>query len=170
MSLDASHATEVPTEEFIVFTLGKEECAIPLVQAREIIPIPEIIPVPGVPKSIRGVINVRGEVITVVDTEMHITGADVVHDEEHIVIVEKEDGQVFGLLVSQATEIVRTLVSNRQPVPNILENHPKAAYLDGVLVLGEEPDERIVLLVQLSKLLINIQPASSDTVTHTSHQ
>jgi len=62
----------VPTEQLVTFELDREEYASTIVDLREIIPILEITPIPGAPPFVRGIVNIRGQIVVVIDLEKRL--------------------------------------------------------------------------------------------------
>ena len=108
----------------------------------------EIAPVPGAPDYVLGIINLRGNVVTVMDTRKRFAlpphEAD---DATRIVIIEAED-QVVGILVDAVAEVVYLNQSDIESPPNV-GNDESSRYIQGVA----NRDEGLLILVDLNKLL-----------------
>lgn len=135
-----SRTKEQKVEELIqlvVFELDNEEYAVPIEDLREIIRIPEIAPVPNAPDFIRGILNLRGTIVVVVDLEKRF---NLVREGKapasHIIITEVSDS-TFGLIVDKVSEVLRIPVSKIQPTPSLVSSKIHAEYLKGVGVLEE---------------------------------
>lgn len=131
----------VPTEQIVTFELDKEEYASIITDLREIIKIPEIVPIPGAPEFIRGILNLRGQIVVVVDIEKrfnlkreHPIGP------KHIIIAEVGDS-VFGIIVDGVTGVMRVPAASIKPPPSLITSKIRADYLKGVVILEEEPTE-----------------------------
>ena len=68
-SKENEQKTEQPTVQLLVFSLANEEYALGLTEIQEIVQTPEITPVPNMPESVKGIANLRGRVVTVIDLE-----------------------------------------------------------------------------------------------------
>jgi purine-binding chemotaxis protein CheW len=134
----------VPMEQLVVFELDKEEYASVITDLREIIRIPEITPIPGAPVFIRGLLNLRGQIVMVIDLEkrFHLVRE---HPKEpkHIIIVEVEDS-IFGITVDEVTGVLRVPEASIKPTPELVSSKIHAEYLRGVVVLEAEdvPQEK----------------------------
>ncbi len=112
-------AAEEPLVQLCAFEVGGEEYAIDLRRLREILqPLP-ITPVPHAPEFIEGVMNVRGEVIPVVDARRRL-GKAVQGGGRCKVLVVKVAGRVFGLIVDAVREVVRLPRAEFGPPPPLL--------------------------------------------------
>ena len=108
----------------------------------------EIAPVPGAPDYVLGIINLRGNVVTVMDTRRRFglpeTEAD---DATRIVIIEAEE-QVVGILVDSVAEVVYLKQSEIETAPNV-GNEESSRYIQGVA----NRDDGLLIMVDLNKLL-----------------
>lgn len=146
--------------QLVVFELDKEEYAVPIGDIREIIRIPEIAPVPNAPEFIRGILNLRGTIVVVIDLEKRFHLArEGKAPPEHIVITEV-NGSTFGIVVDKVSEVLRVPVSKIQPTPSLVSSRIHADYLKGVAVLEEAANaiaeaskSRLIILLDLPKML-----------------
>ena len=132
----------------VTFVLGKEIFAIDIHHIREIIEYEEITPVPMMPVFVRGIINLRGNVVTVIDTRQRF-GLDSapVTDNTRIVIIEA-DKQVVGILVDSVAEVVYLRQSEVETAPNV-GNDESAKFIQGVCNKNGE----LLILVELDKMM-----------------
>ena len=117
-------------------------------QVQEVLRYTEIAPVPGAPSYVLGIINLRGNVVTVIDTRARfgLMGAEVT-DNSRIVIIEAEK-QVIGILVDSVAEVVYLRSSEIDSAPNI-GTEESAKFIQGV----SNRDGELLILVDLNKLL-----------------
>jgi len=92
--------------QWVTFKLDNETYGINVMQVQEVLRYTEIAPVPGAPHYVLGIINLRGNVVTVIDTRSRfgLQSAEV-DDSTRIVIIEAEK-QVIGILVDSVAEVV----------------------------------------------------------------
>ncbi|TSC58051.1 MAG: CheW protein [Candidatus Peregrinibacteria bacterium Greene0416_19] len=131
----------VETKQIVTFDLNKEEYAAGIADLREIIKVRDIIPVPGAPEFIAGIVNVRGQIVIVVDLEKRFSlKREGTATHLHIIIAEVED-TVFGILVDEVTGVLRVPVTSIKPAPALVTSKIHADYLNGVVMLeeGEAP-------------------------------
>ena len=133
---------------WVTFHLDKEVYGINVMQVQEVLRYSEIAPVPGSPDYVLGIINLRGNVVTVIDTRMRFGIEPMeVTDSSRIVIIEA-GGQVVGILVDSVAEVVDLSVDDIDPAPNI-GTEESAQFIKGVANLGEE----LLIIIDLNKLL-----------------
>lgn len=146
------HATESkqqsPILQWVTFKLGDETYAINVMQVQEVLRVSDISPVPGAPDFVLGIINLRGNVVTVIDARRRINlPPREPDDDSRIVIIEAGD-QVVGMLVDNVAEVVELRDAEIEPAPNV-GNDESSKYIQGVVNRGEE----LIILMDLDKLL-----------------
>ena len=146
----SSNATDVNDEvlQWVTFHLGEETYGINVMQVQEVLRYSEIAPVPGAPGYVLGIINLRGNVVTVIDTRTRfgLQSAEVT-DNSRIVIIEAEK-QVIGILVDSVAEVVYLRTSEIDSAPNI-GTEESAKFIQGV----SNREGELLILVDLNKLL-----------------
>jgi purine-binding chemotaxis protein CheW len=117
-------------------------------QVQEVLRYSEIAPVPGAPLYVLGIINLRGNVVTVIDTRQRfgLESSDVT-DNTRIVIIEAEK-QVIGILVDSVAEVVYLKASDIDEAPNV-GNEDSARFIQGV----SNREGELLILVDLNQLL-----------------
>lgn len=102
---------------WVCFGLGAQEYGLPILQVHEVLrPLP-IEPVPGAPDIMLGVINLRGQVVTVIDLRRYLKLPEQAHDAETRIIVVAHEGETFGLLVDRIGEVSKIALAAIKPVP-----------------------------------------------------
>jgi purine-binding chemotaxis protein CheW len=130
----------VPTEQLVTFELDKEEYASTITDLREIIKIPDITPIPSAPEFIRGILNLRGQIIVVIDLEKRFhLHRDNAADPKHIIIAEVEDS-VFGITVDEVTGVLRVPKESIKLTPHLVSSKIQSEYLKGVVILEDEDE------------------------------
>lgn len=146
------------TKQMVTFELNKEEYASAIGDLREIIKIREIVPIPGSPTFIAGILNVRGQIVVVIDLEKRFSlKREQAAKPLHIIIAEVEN-TVFGILVDEVTGVLRVPVASIKPTPGLVTSKIHADYLKGVVVLEEETADktkksRLLLVLDIPKML-----------------
>ncbi len=108
----------------------------------------EIAPVPGAPEYVLGIVNLRGNVVSVIDTRTRFgLPAREVDDASRVVIIEAQD-QVVGLLVDSVAEVVYLRASEIDSAPDV-GNDESSKYIQGVATR----DDELLILVDIDKLL-----------------
>ena len=141
-------ANDDPTQRWVTFHMDRETYGINVTQVREVLRITEIAPVPGAPDYVLGIINLRGNVVTVMDTRKRFSLPPTeTTDSTRIVIIEV-DGQEVGVMVDSVAEVVDIRQSNIEAAPNV-GNDDASRYIQGVSSL----DGNLLILIDLNKLL-----------------
>lgn len=145
--------------QIVGMKLGRETLGLPISFVREIVRVPEITPVPNAPEFIKGVINLRGRIIAVMDLCRRF-GADskTIDKKSRIVVVEMDD-RLVGLLVSSASEVLRISPSEIEAPQNVFP-HEEMDYVTGV---GKLKD-RLIILVDLSRILRSAELRNLDAL------
>jgi purine-binding chemotaxis protein CheW len=134
--------------QWVTYKLGEETYGINVMQVQEVLRHTEIAPVPGAPEYVLGIINLRGNVVTVIDTRLRfgLPSSDI-SDSTRIVIIEPDD-QVVGILVDSVAEVVYLRSSEIDSAPNV-GTEESAKFIQGV----SNRDGELLILVDLNKLL-----------------
>lgn len=134
--------------QWVTFKLDSETYGINVMQVQEVLRYSEIAPVPGAPGYVLGIINLRGNVVTVIDTRSRfgLMPAEIT-DNTRVVIIESEK-QVIGILVDSVAEVVYLKASDIDVAPNV-GNEESAKFIQGV----SNRDGELLILVDLNKLL-----------------
>ena len=137
------------TEHLATFLLGEEEYGLDVRLVQEIIRVTEITPVPRAPEFVKGVINLRGRIIPVVDLKRKLGLGEV--DEkarQSRIVVAKWRERLVGLLVNGASQVLKVPVSLIEPAPEEVVEID-ADYIRGVAKLAN----RLVILMDLGRVL-----------------
>lgn len=159
MSSSAAQKTvsDDPVLQWVTFRLSGETYGINVMQVQEVLRYTEIAPVPGAPHYVLGIINLRGNVVTVIDTRNRfgLTTGEVT-DNTRIVIIEAE-GHVIGILVDSVAEVVYLRQSEIETAPNV-GNDESAKFIQGVCHKNDE----LLILIELDKLLSDTEWAEME--------
>ncbi|MDY6919479.1 MAG: chemotaxis protein CheW [Pseudomonadota bacterium] len=130
------------------FRLGEEIYGVDVMQIREVLRYTEITPVPGAPYFVLGIINLRGNVVTVIDTRTRfgLTPGEI-DNNTRIVIVEV-DKQVVGMLVDSVAEVTYLRESEIEKAPNV-GNDETSKFITGVCNKNDE----LLILIDLERMI-----------------
>lgn len=125
------------TMQVVTFNLVGEDFALPILDVREIIRMTEITPVPHAPNFVEGVINLRGQIIPVVDLRKRFNlGQQEIHEDSRIMVLEVGEN-ILGVIVDAVSEVLRIGESEVQPPPGIVANGIGAEYLKGICYVND---------------------------------
>ncbi|HHW15074.1 MAG TPA: purine-binding chemotaxis protein CheW [Firmicutes bacterium] len=145
--------------QLVVFSLGREEYAVPVGQVQEIIRLPDIAHVPQAARSLEGVINLRGRVIPIVDLKKLFELEATAKDEKSRIVVVEVDGQTVGLTVDTVSEVRRLPSSAIDPPP------PLAGAGSGCLTGVGKLGQRLLLLLDVARLVPQLALGDVDLST-----
>jgi len=148
-----SSATEAPRPSpelhLVTFALDREEFGIPIEQVREVIRVGEITRVPQARLHVRGVTNLRGRVLAVVEirTRMGLPAAEIT-PRSRVVVVGVHD-RILGILVDGVSQVVKVPAETVAPAPEEVLS-PGTDYITGVA----RWNSRLIMLLDLEKVLL----------------
>ena len=143
-----SQSAEDPILQYVTFQLDHETYGINVMQIQEVLRYTEIAPVPGAPDYVLGIINLRGNVVTVIDTRKRFGLVESeISDNTRIVVIEV-DNQVVGILVDSVAEVVYLRQSEMESAPNV-GNEESAKFIQGVCNKNGE----LIILVEFEKMM-----------------
>jgi len=144
----AKNASDDEVFQRVTFQLENETYGINVMQVQEILRYTDIAAVPGAPDYVLGIINLRGNVVTVIDTRSRFgLMPSEITDNSRIVIIEAEK-QVIGILVDSVAEVVYLKKSEIEPAPHV-GTEESSQFIQGVT----NRDGGLLILVDLNKLL-----------------
>lgn len=145
-----NHAAQVtdPIIQWVTFRLDNETYGINVMQVQEVLRVTEIAPVPGSPGYVLGIINLRGNVVTVIDTRKRFGLVPRDMDDSTRIVIIEVNKQVVGILVDSVAEVVDLRASEIETAPNV-GNDDSAKFIQGV----SSRDEELLILIDLNKFL-----------------
>jgi len=147
MGANISQDTEA-VRRWVTFRLENELYGINVLQVQEVLRYTEIVPVPGAPDFVLGIINLRGNVVTVIDTRKCFGLAPHEPDDATRIVIIESGKQVAGLLVDSVAEVVNISSSEVESAPEVGSTEA-AKYIQGIANHNKE----ILILVDVNKLL-----------------
>ena len=137
-----------PVLQWVTFQLEDETYGVDVMVVREVLKYQDIAPVPGAPDYVMGIINIRGTVISVINTRLRF-GLPEKEPEENTRIVILEIGKhIIGIVVDSVAEVVYMKRSEIESAPQVNKDD-SARFIQGVC----HRDDNLIILVELDKLL-----------------
>ncbi len=134
--------------QLVIFKIGTEEFGVEINQVRKIVRMVEITPVPRAPVFIEGVMNLRGQILAVIDLAKRLSlKAAGRSDKTRIVVVEIEDN-IVGMIVDEVTEVLRLSVEDIDQTPELITTEVQQRYLKGIGKL----EDRLLTLIDLTEI------------------
>jgi purine-binding chemotaxis protein CheW len=147
--------------QFVVFRLGDDEFALPIDAVNEVARVPEqITRLPKTPKFLEGVINLRGEVLPVVDQRRRFDLPPLADDRSRRLLVVRTEHHRAGLIVDSVSEVMRCFADDIEPAPSLTGE--KVRLVQGVVNL--DGAGRIVLVLDPAELLTRAERGLLDAL------
>jgi len=137
------------TVQVIVFKLGDERYGVDISQVREIIRPSQITRIPNAPDFVEGVINLRGQITTIVNLRKRFGMPPKPIDNDTRIIVVEYNNAVIGMMVDTVNEVKYLPQKDIEALPSIITSREEAKFLKGV---GKLPDG-LLILIDLNKVL-----------------
>lgn len=147
----AENALHLTGGKFLSFFLGNEEYAIEILKVQEIIGLMPITPVPKMPKYLRGVLNLRGKIVPVMDLRLRFELPPVEDTEETCVIVVQDGLYQMGILVDKVSEVTDIGDTQLEEVPSFGVN----GHNDFVEGIGKVKDT-VKMIVGVHKVVFDV--------------
>jgi purine-binding chemotaxis protein CheW len=139
---------ETAAGEFLTFVLGDEEYGVDILRVQEIRSYDAVTRLPDAPDYIKGVINLRGIIVPVVDMRLKFRLARAEYNALTVMIVLSVAGRVVGMVVDGVSDVVRLAADQVRPVPEIAAT-VDSQFLTGIGTL----DERMLILLDIERLM-----------------
>lgn len=136
------------TSQVVSFRLGEEEYGVNIMTVQEIILVGCITQVPEVPEHVLGVINLRGNVIPILNLRCRFGMPDQPADDATRIVVMNLNGRTVGVVVDAVSEVLRLSNDDISPTPQSLSG-PGKDYITGLAHSGE----RLLILLDMARLL-----------------
>ncbi|ADO09914.1 MULTISPECIES: chemotaxis protein CheW [Pantoea] len=152
-------AGETVGQEFLVFTLGDEEYGIDILKVQEIRGYDQVTRIANTPEFIRGVTNLRGVIVPIIDLRVKFAQPDVEYNDNTVVIVLNLENRVVGIVVDGVSDVLSLTQDQIRPSPEFAVTM-STEYLTGLGALGD----RMLILVDIEKLLSSDEMALVDNL------
>lgn len=145
--------------EFLTFTLGSEEYGMDILKVQEIRGYDAVTTIANTPEFIKGVINLRGTIVPIVDLRVKFHLGTVEYNELTVVIILNLGRRVVGIVVDSVSDVLALTPEQIRPAPD-LSAGLDTRYLTGLGTIGE----RMLILVDIEKLMTSNEMALMDQV------
>jgi purine-binding chemotaxis protein CheW len=157
MSNDQTSAEPIDTTiKLVAFHIGKQEFCIDIRSVREVRGWTHATPIPHAPGFVRGVINLRGAVLPIIDLGKRFGLTWTEQFARQVIIVTQVGDQIAGLLVDAVSDIISVETSSIKPTPDVASFAAKA-FVKGVLGL----DDRMISVIATEQILPEQQKVSA---------
>jgi purine-binding chemotaxis protein CheW len=140
--------TTEESKEYLTFTLGDEEYGIDILKVQEIRGYDAVTRIANAPSFIKGVINMRGVIVPILDMRLKFNIGQVEYNEFTVVIILNVADRVVGIVVDGVSDVIALKRTQIRPAPEF-GSLMDTAYIDGLTTL----DERMVIMIDIEKLI-----------------
>jgi len=148
MQANQEQAAESVSRELLTFTLGDEEYGIDILKVQEIRGYEAVTTIANAPEFIKGVINLRGIIVPIVDMRIKFNLGNITYDQFTVVIILNVANRVVGMVVDGVSDVITLKDEQIKPAPEF------GASLDTKYLLGlGTVDERMIILVDIEHLM-----------------
>jgi len=140
---------ELDVEQFVTFLIGDETYGVEVLRVQEIIGMTTITNVPNSLSFMKGVINLRGSVVPVVDMRLKFEMAEKEYDNFTVIIIVEVHGRLIGMIVDSVSDVVSIPVQKIQDTPHFTTK----IETDYIKAIGQETDERLVIILDVDRIL-----------------
>ncbi|PAV48435.1 chemotaxis protein CheW [Pseudomonas sp. HAR-UPW-AIA-41] len=137
-----------PVQEFLTFTLGSEEYAIDILRVQEIRGYDQVTAIANSPAFIKGVINLRGAIVPIVDLRIKFNLPSVTYDPFTVVIILNVLNRIVGIVVDSVSDVLALTPNEIKPAPEFGGSFD-TQYLMGLATV----EERMLILVNIEQLM-----------------
>ena len=136
--------------QLVGFAIGEELFGVDILSVQEIIKETPITPIPDCPEFIEGVINLRGNIIPVIDLRKRLKLLQQQKAAQSWIIILNINGRVTGFIVDSVTQVLKVPANQIMPPPEIVAAGLKNQYISGVCKI----DERMLILLDFDRILL----------------
>lgn len=159
MAGQMSGSMAISSNEFLTFTLGDEEYGLDILKVQEIRGYDAVTAIANAPAFIKGVINLRGIIVPIVDMRIKFNLGKVEYNEFTVVIILNVANRVIGMVVDGVSDVITLKSEEIKPAPEFGSAFD-TEYLTGLGTL----DERMLILVDIERLMCSRDMELMDTM------
>lgn len=136
------------TNEYLTFRLGNEEYGIEILKVQEIRGYEAITQIANAPDFIKGVVNLRGIIVPIIDMRIKFNLRNVDYDQFTVVIILNVAGRVMGIVVDGVSDVINLTTDQLRPAPGL------GAIIDTEYIMGLGTiDDRMLILIDIEKMM-----------------
>ncbi len=152
------HAQSEDMREFLTFVLGDEDYALDIMIVKEIRGYEAVTKIANAPAYIKGVINLRGDIVPIVDLRLKFDVGEATYNEFTIVIMLNIGERIVGIVVDEVSDVVKVADEDIKPPPEF------GVAFDSSYLYGLAPiDDRMVILINIASLISSDELGLFDT-------
>jgi len=136
------------SSQYLTFTLGQEEYGVEILKVQEIKGYSAVTPIPNTPAYVKGVVNLRGAIIPIVDLRAKLAMPETTYNQFTVIIVVRVGAKTVGVVVDTVSDVLNIPSTDVQPTPDF------GAQVDARFISGlARHGEKLVVLLDIDKVL-----------------
>lgn len=147
-AVKTAEANKQSAGEYLTFLLGAEQYGIDILKVQEIRGYDPVTQIANMPAFIKGVVNLRGKIVPIVDLRIKFDLGEVVYDEFTVVIILNLNGRIVGIVVDGVSDVRELYEENLRDMPTMV-TRIDTNYITGLATIAEE----MLILVDIEKLM-----------------
>lgn len=159
------HANNEAYQEFLTFVLGDENYALDIMTVKEIRGYEEVTKIANAPDYLKGVINLRGDIVPIVDLRLKFNVGKATYDEFTIVIMLMVGKRIMGIVVDEVSDVIKVAESDVKDPPEFGVAFD-SAYLHGLTSINEQ----MIILINIQKLISSDELGLLDSSAKVEHE
>ena len=148
-------------QEYLTFTLGAEEYGVDILKVQEIRGYEKPTAIANAPAFIKGVVNLRGTIVPIVDMRLKLNLGSAEYNQFTVVIILNVAGRIVGMVVDGVSDVITLTEEQMRPAPDFSASFD-TQYITGLGTV----DERMLILVDIAKLMSGAEMALMDGAAH----
>lgn len=149
MFLAEENEEDTQADKYLIFRTGEEQFGIPIQHVTEIVELQKITRVPEMPDFIRGVMNLRGLVIPLIDVRLRFNIAEKEYDDRTCIVIIRVKEKHVGLIVDRVSEILEIHQDHVSAPPQFKRDGVRNRYIQGLGKVGDE----VKILLNVEEIL-----------------
>lgn len=147
-SINSILGSSVDGNQYLTFSVGEEEYAISILAVKEIIGLKKITKIPNLPNYVKGVINLRGNIIHVIDIRERFGMSVKAYDKFTVIIIVETSEKILGMVVDQVQDVLNIDKTSIQP-PIEFAGVIGDEYIEGMSKVGD----KLIVVIDIEKLI-----------------
>jgi purine-binding chemotaxis protein CheW len=148
----------VVPKEYLTFRLGHEEYGIDILKVQEIRGYDAVTRIAGAPHFMKGVINLRGVIVPIVDLRLKFQLGDIKYDEFTVVIILNVANRIVGAVVDSVSDVLELSPQQIRVAPEF-NSLLDASFITGLGTVGSDEQSRMLILLDIEKLMTSAEMA-----------
>lgn len=144
----AGKALAAEAEQFLTFRLDGLDYGIPIMQVQEIRGWTKVTPLPNSPRYIKGVLNLRGTIVPIIDLRLRFNLEETPYDAVTVIVVVNVGGRLAGLVVDAVSDVI-SLAPDQRRTPPEFEGQANRQFVQGLT----QVEDNLLVLIDVDKLV-----------------